>query len=100
MHEYRTIRVSSSAQVATITIIPEEERAPGGKVDHHWEVATAFSDLRADNIIRVIVLTGSGGVFCTSPRTRPSSGTAQRSSGGVDDLHGDHPLPPDDDGDR
>ena len=79
MHEYRTIRVSSSAQVATITVIPEEERAPGGKVDHHWEVATAFSDLRADNSIRVIVLTGSGG---------------------VDDLHGDHPLPPDDDGDR
>ena len=71
MTEYRTISLSRSDQVATLTFIPEDERAPGPRVDSHWEVATAFEELRGDNSIRVIVLTGSGGVFCTSPRTRP-----------------------------
>ncbi len=71
MPQYRTIRLSSSGQVATLTVIPEEEREPGPRADQHWEMATAFDELRGDNSVRVIVVTGSGDVFCTSPRTRP-----------------------------
>jgi enoyl-CoA hydratase/carnithine racemase len=71
MAAYGTIDVATAGQVATITILPVEGRRPGAGANHHWELASAFSDLRGDNAVRVIVVTGVGDVFSTSPPTRP-----------------------------
>lgn len=61
IQEYSHVSVEKSSQVATIRIIPRK----GAYVDPpiHWELANIFNDLRADNSIRVIVLTGQGNEF-------------------------------------
>jgi enoyl-CoA hydratase len=68
---YGTIDVTTQDQVATVTVLPPEQRRKSERADHHWELANAFTELRMDDAVRVIVLTGVGAVFSTSPRTVP-----------------------------
>lgn len=55
-------RVEIDGPVATITIIPPKSLV-GGTADLHWELGEIFSELRGDNSVRVIVLTGEEGEF-------------------------------------
>jgi enoyl-CoA hydratase len=66
MSDYTTIRVQTRDQVATITMLaPEHYRTPN--VGRSWELGDAFSKLRGDNSVRVIILTGEGGAFSLAP---------------------------------
>jgi enoyl-CoA hydratase/carnithine racemase len=60
--EYQTFVLVRAGGVATITLAP-----PAGKpvttANLHWELATALSELRVDNEVRVIVITGAGDQF-------------------------------------
>jgi enoyl-CoA hydratase len=83
--EYTTIRVESRDQVATVTLqAPEHYRTP--TVARAWELGAAFSDLRGDNSVRVVVLTGEGGAFGLAPTAASyASGNATRNG---TDPHG------------
>jgi hypothetical protein len=60
--DYDTCKVEFDGQVATVTIIPP--RALGsGTADLHWDLGEIFGDLRGENDIRVVVLTGWPGEF-------------------------------------
>ena len=60
--DYDTCKVEFDGQVATVTIIPP--RALGsGTADLHWDLGEIFGDLRGENDIRVVVLTGWPGDF-------------------------------------
>lgn len=85
MTEYTTIRVEARDQVATVTMeAPQHYRKP--TVARAWELATALSDLRADNAVRVVVLTGEGGAFGLAPTAESyASGNATRNG---TDPHG------------
>ena len=78
MTEYTTIRLDTRDQVATLTMLaPENYRRP--TVARAWELGQAFSDLRGDNTVRVVVLTGEGGAFGLAPTADSyASGTATR----------------------
>lgn len=60
--EYKACDLHIDGPVATITIL-----APGrltrGTADLHWELGEVFSDLRGNNSVRVVILTGSDGQF-------------------------------------
>ncbi len=64
MPDYRTLDVTIRDQVATITMLP---RAREGGGDNHVEMADVFTALRADDSVRVVVLTGTGRVFKVPP---------------------------------
>ena len=57
---YETCTLEKQGPVATITI-PAPKTLQGGTSDLHWDLGEIFSDLRGDNEIRVVVLTGSHG---------------------------------------
>ncbi len=62
MTDYRALDLSIAEQVATITM--RFRPLPGeGHADLHTELADAFTALRADDRVRVVVLTGEGDVF-------------------------------------
>lgn len=62
---YESVEIELRDQVATIRINPD--RPSGG---FHWELGEVFTDLRGDDSIRVIVLTGMrDGVFSAGPLT-------------------------------
>ncbi len=64
--DYPSITVEQAGQVATIRI--NHPKKPGGHM--HWDLGEAFSDLRGDDSVRVIVLTGQAdGVFSLGPTT-------------------------------
>ncbi len=68
---YHGIGLERKNQVATIRLGTSQSPAAGSRPSYngHWELANLFSDLRADNSIRVIVITGSkDGVFGLAPR--------------------------------
>lgn len=68
MGDYRAIDVLASGQVATITILASVKKgADQSPPDTHAELASAFTKLRDDNSIRVIVLTGTDGRFHVPP---------------------------------
>lgn len=62
MIELTTCSLSIEGSVATVTITAPKALT-GGTSDLHWELGHVFSDLRGDNSVRVIVLTGSHGEF-------------------------------------
>jgi enoyl-CoA hydratase len=62
MTEFKACTVTKEGQVATVTILAPSLRK-GGTADLHWELGEAFSALRGDNSIRVVVLEGSDGQF-------------------------------------
>lgn len=69
MKDYKSIAIARRNQVATITLLPRDQWLGDPEVDRHWELASCFNELREDNSIRVIVLTGSGSHFSLSPPT-------------------------------
>ncbi len=64
--DYVAIEVTEEGPVATITILARPKR-PIDRPTVHPELASALSELREDNGVRVIVLTGSDGVFQIAP---------------------------------
>jgi enoyl-CoA hydratase len=76
------LQIEKKSQVATIRI-PNTHRLAGSKPNNlHWELGEMFSDLRGDNSIRVVVITGAeDGVFGMPPDWHPPTGPRR----GVDD---------------
>jgi enoyl-CoA hydratase/carnithine racemase len=71
---YTRISVETEEQVATIELSPHsrdreglEEEYSDPEHNSHWELANAFDDLRADNDVRVVVVTGGGETFKHPP---------------------------------
>lgn len=62
MAGYQTFQLTRAGAVATITLVPPAGR-PVTSANLHWELAAALSELRMDNEVRVIVLTGAGDQF-------------------------------------
>lgn len=75
MKDYKSATVERVGQVATVTMVTP---APGSGANIHWDLGTVFSDLREDNSVRVIILTGSGGTFRVAPSKKQSEGHAAR----------------------
>jgi enoyl-CoA hydratase/carnithine racemase len=71
MTDYRTLTVTTKGAVATVTMLGETPTGRGGAHSPHSEVGMALDALRFDNGVRVVVLTGSGDIFCVSPPGRP-----------------------------
>lgn len=59
---YSACTLEFNGQVATVTI-KAPKHLTSGTADLHWELGEIFSDLRGNNSVRVIVLTGSHGEF-------------------------------------
>lgn len=71
--KYTTLNVKISGQVATVAIPNIAALAKPGErpPDEHWELGLLFGDLRGDNRVRVIVITGPGnGIFHAGLRNR------------------------------
>jgi enoyl-CoA hydratase len=69
---YPGLLVEKQSQVATVRVraISEMSREEAARADVHWELGRVFSDLRGDNGVRVVVLTGAkDGLFLTAPLT-------------------------------
>lgn len=64
MKDYQTVSLEQTDQVLTVTFL-SRPRSPGA--NGHWELGSLFSELREENSVRVIVLTGSGGHFKIPP---------------------------------
>jgi enoyl-CoA hydratase len=75
MKDYKSATVERAGQIATVTMITP---APGSGANIHWDLGTVFSDLREDNSVRVIILTGSGGTFRVAPSKKQGEGHAAR----------------------
>ena len=54
MEEFRSLRLERTGQVATVTMLRRHS---------HEEIADVFTQLRADDSVRVVILTGSDGEF-------------------------------------
>jgi enoyl-CoA hydratase len=68
MREYKAIEIVKKDLVATITILTRRKAGTvREKPQIHPELGSAFNELREDNSIRVIVLTGSDGRFHLAP---------------------------------
>jgi enoyl-CoA hydratase/carnithine racemase len=64
--DFPSISIDAAGQVATIWI--RHPKRPGG--DIHWDLGEAFSALRGEDAIRVIVVTGdTDGIFSLGPTT-------------------------------
>lgn len=59
---YETCSVEIDGPVATVTIVAPRMLV-GGTSDLHWDLGEVFSNLRGENGVRVVVLTGSHGEF-------------------------------------
>jgi enoyl-CoA hydratase/carnithine racemase len=80
---YQTLDLTIREQVATITMLPRS-RAVGA--DNHVEMADVFTRLRADDTVRVVVLTGTGQTFKVPPAREHYEG-ADRSNRTADPTH-------------
>jgi enoyl-CoA hydratase len=69
--EYGSFELIKDGPVATIKMYNLTEHIVAGKrLDFHWEISLALSELRDDQAIRVVILTGAkDGEFMVSPRT-------------------------------
>jgi enoyl-CoA hydratase len=66
MAQYETCRLTVDGDTATVTLV-STSRLGGGTSDLHWELGELFSELRGDNAVRVVVLTGEESVFYAPP---------------------------------
>lgn len=62
MGSHQTFNLTIEDRVATIALIPPAKLS-GGTSDLHWDLGEAFDELRSNNAIRLIVLTGEGDHF-------------------------------------
>jgi enoyl-CoA hydratase len=68
--EYTCLNIERGDRVATIRLKSREAIERGDPIKHtvvHTELADALQELRADNGVRIIVLTGTGNEFGTPP---------------------------------
>lgn len=70
MSEYKTIAVSRDGQVATIALQAANRTARTGP---HVEIGAAVSELRFENSVRVIVITGDENGFFLPPKGSPKA---------------------------
>jgi enoyl-CoA hydratase len=71
MPAFNTITVSRSRQIATITIQSKDRKALTGP---HVEIGAAMSELRYDNGVRVVVITGDDAFFLPPKGSPKASG--------------------------
>ena len=71
MPAFNTIAVSRSGQIATITIQSKDRKALTGP---HVEIGVAMSELRYDNSVRVVILTGDDAFFLPPKGSPKASG--------------------------
>jgi enoyl-CoA hydratase len=73
--EYPTSLLEKNGQVATVRL-PNTHKLAGAKPNNlHWELGEIFSELRGDNSIRVVVVTGiDDGIFLMPPDWHPPNG--------------------------
>lgn len=69
MSEYSSLSIERRDQVATITLRRRDRAADEPLPNRHWELANLFDELRADDSVRVIVLTGTDGRFSVPPHS-------------------------------
>jgi enoyl-CoA hydratase/carnithine racemase len=60
--EYGSLSIKLHDQVSTITIANSANK-PIESANLHWELARALSDIRTDNGVRIVVITGEGDQF-------------------------------------
>jgi len=65
MKQYATLTITIQQQVATIAMNPQAEDSKPSGGNLHWDLGEVFSELRGDNNVRVIVITGAGKQFLT-----------------------------------
>jgi enoyl-CoA hydratase len=71
MSPYNTITVTRDGQIATITIQSKDRKALTGP---HVEIGAAMSELRFDNSVRVVILTGDDAFFLPPKGSPKASG--------------------------
>ncbi len=75
MSEYSDIELSRDGQVATIRILPSDaalsKRHGASYPRIHSDIGDALLELRGDNSVRVVILTGTGDVFKVTPPLSP-----------------------------
>lgn len=69
--DYPGLDVTYEGQVATIKVPSpcDMDNAVAAKCDIHWELGRVFSDLRGENSIRAVILTGMKERFLAAPLT-------------------------------
>jgi enoyl-CoA hydratase len=69
--EFGTLRIERNGPVATVHMINLTEGIQAGRtLDFHWEIGVALGQLRDDQDVRVVILTGArDGEFMVAPRT-------------------------------
>jgi enoyl-CoA hydratase len=70
MATYNTIKVTKDGQVATITLQAANRTARTGP---HVEIGAAISELRFDNDVRVLIITGDENGFFLPPKDSPKA---------------------------
>ena len=70
MGAFNTITVTRNGQIATLTIQSKDRKALTGP---HIEIGAAISELRYDNGVRVVVLTGTDDAFFLPPKGSPKA---------------------------
>lgn len=63
MPKYGSIDLRIAKQIATISILPPAKSHIGRSANLHWELGRVLTELRMDNRVRVIVITGKGDSF-------------------------------------
>jgi enoyl-CoA hydratase len=66
MARYETCRLTVDGELATVTLI-STAKLSGGTSDLHWELGELFSELRGNNAVRAVVMTGEESVFYAPP---------------------------------
>ena len=75
MPEYKTIKVTRKNNCATIEVTPpmlvHDKNDVAPKPGRHRELGIALEEIRFDNEIRVVVITGQDDVFCMTAPNHP-----------------------------
>src|SRR5688500_614620 len=71
MTAFNTITVTRSGQIATITTQSKQRKALTGP---HVEIGAALSELRYDNAVRVVIITGDDAFFLPPKGSPKASG--------------------------
>jgi enoyl-CoA hydratase/carnithine racemase len=70
MPAFNTITVTRDGQIATVTIQSKDRKALTGP---HIEIGAAMAELRYDNGVRVVIVTGTDDAFFLPPKGSPKA---------------------------